>query len=65
MAIKRGTDTECYCVCSEGLGRANREKLILNITLFYVGVWGGQYREELVLNVTVIYVRVWGGQYRK
>jgi hypothetical protein len=21
-AIKRGTDTECYCVCCEGLGRA-------------------------------------------
>ena len=24
--IERGTDTECYCVCCEGLGVGNRER---------------------------------------
>jgi hypothetical protein len=37
-----------------------REELILNVTVFVVRVWGGQYREELILNVTVFVVRVWG-----
>ena len=41
-----------------------REELILNVTVFVVRIWGGQYREELILNVTVFVVRVWGGQYR-
>jgi len=36
----------------------------LNVTVFVVRVWGGQYREELKLNVTVFVVRVWGGEYR-
>ena len=36
-----------------------REELILNVTVFVVRVWGGQYREELILNVTVFVVRVW------
>ena len=42
-----------------------REELILNVTVFVVRVWGGQYREELILNITVFVVRVWGGQYRE
>ena len=42
-----------------------RQKLILNVTVFVVRVWGGQYREELILNVTVFVVRFWGGQYRE
>jgi hypothetical protein len=25
--------------------------MILNVTVFVVRVWGGQYREELILNV--------------
>jgi len=25
-AIERGTDTECYCVCCEGLAEGNRER---------------------------------------
>ena len=71
MAIERGTATECYCVCCEGLGSGYREELILNITVFFVRVWGGgyreeliRYREELILNVTLFIVRVWGGRYR-
>jgi hypothetical protein len=32
---------------------------MLNVTVFVVGVWGGQYREELMLNVTLFVVRVW------
>ena len=60
-AMQRGTDTECYCVCCEGLGRVEyRVELILNVTLFVERGWGGQYREELILNVTVFVVRVWG-----
>jgi len=31
----------------------------MNITVFVVRVWEGQYREELMLNVTVFGVRVW------
>jgi len=34
----------------------------VNVTVFVVMVWGGQYREELILNVTVFVVVVWGGQ---
>ena len=34
----------------------------MNVTVFVVRVWGGQYREELILNVTVIVERVWGEQ---
>jgi hypothetical protein len=30
------------------------EELILIVTLFVVGVFGGQYRRELILNVTVM-----------
>ena len=41
------------------------EELILNVTVFVVRVWDGQYREELILNVTVLVVRVWDGQYRE
>ena len=37
----------------------------MNVTVFVVRVWGGEYREELILNVTVFVVRVWGGQYRE
>ena len=39
-------------------------KLILNVTVFVVSVWGVQYRDELILNVTVFVVRVWGVEYR-
>jgi hypothetical protein len=38
----------------------NREELILNVTVFALMVWGGQYRKELILNVTVCVVRVCG-----
>ena len=31
----------------------------MNVTVFVVSVWGGQYREELIMNVTVFVVRVW------
>jgi hypothetical protein len=31
----------------------------VNVTVFVVRVWGGEYREELILNVTVFVVRVW------
>ena len=31
----------------------------MNVTVFVVRVWGGQYREEPILNVTVLVVRVW------
>ena len=41
------------------------KEMIVNVTVFVVRVWGGQYREELILNVTVFVVRVWGGQYRE
>jgi len=34
-------------------------RFILNVTVFVVRLWGGQYREELILNVTVLVVRVW------
>jgi len=37
----------------------------MNVTLFVLKVWAGQYREELILNVTVFLVRVWGWQYRE
>jgi len=30
-----------------------REELILNVTVFVVGVWGVQFRKELILNITV------------
>ena len=34
------TDTECYCVCCEGLGGGQyRQELILNVTVFVVRVW--------------------------
>jgi len=46
--------------CCDGLGRANREELILNVAVFVVMDWGAHYREELILNVTVFVVRVWG-----
>jgi len=36
----------------------------MNVNVFVVRVWGGQYREVLILNVTVFVVRVWGVQYR-
>ena len=36
-----------------------REEMIVNVTVFVVRVWEGQYREELILNVTVFVVRVW------
>jgi len=36
----------------------------MNVTVFVVRVWGGQYGEELIMNVTVFVVRAWGGQYR-
>jgi len=32
--------------------------VILNITVLFVILWGGQYREDLILNVTVFVVRV-------
>ena len=32
-------------------------ELILNITVFFVSVWGRQYEGELILNVTVFVVR--------
>jgi len=35
----------------------------VNITVFVVRVWEGQYKEELILNITVFVVSVWGGQY--
>ena len=31
----------------------------MNVTVFVVRVWGGEYREEVILNVTVSVVRVW------
>ena len=37
------------------------KKMIVNVTVFVVRVWGVQYREELIVNVTVFVVRVWGG----
>ena len=41
--MERLTDTECYCVCCEGLGRAvEREELILNFTLLVLRDWGMQ-----------------------
>ena len=52
-AIKRRTDTECYCVCFRVWRGQYREELILNVTVYVVRVWGGQCREELILNVTV------------
>ena len=58
-AIKRGTDTEYYCVTCECLGGQYREELILNITVFVLRVWEEQYRGELLLNVTVSFVGVW------
>ena len=63
MAIVIGT--ECYCVCCEGLGWANREELILNISMFVVSVWEVQYRRELILNVTLFVVMIWGAHYRE
>jgi hypothetical protein len=42
-----------------------RDELILNVTVFVVRVWVGEYREELILKVTVFVVRVWGGEYRE
>jgi len=30
----------------------------MNVTVFVVRFWGGQYREELILNVTMFVVRV-------
>jgi hypothetical protein len=30
-----------------------REELLLNVTVFVVRVWGGQYSGELILNITV------------
>ena len=35
-----------------------REELILNVTVFVVGVWAGEYREELILNIAVFFVSV-------
>ena len=40
---------------------AQREELILNVTVFVVRVWEGDYREELILNVTVFVARTCGG----
>jgi hypothetical protein len=38
--LERGTDTEFYCVCCEGLvERKYREGLILNVTVFVVSFW--------------------------
>ena len=41
------------------------EKLILNITVFVVRVWGWQCIQELILNVTVFGESVWGWQCRQ
>ena len=38
------------------------KEMIVNVTVFVVRVWVGQYREELILNVTVFVVRALGGQ---
>ena len=32
---------------------------MLNVTVFVVMVWGGQYKKQLILNVTLFDVRVW------
>jgi len=31
----------------------------LNVIVFAVNIWGGQYREEQLLNVTTFVVRLW------
>ena len=36
---------------------------MLNITVFIVSFWGGQYREELILIFTEFVVMALGGQY--
>jgi hypothetical protein len=64
-AIERGTDTEYYYVCFEGLGIAIIEELIQNFTVFVVRVWIGQYIEELIQNVPLFVVTAWRGQYRE
>ena len=43
-------------------GGQYREELILNVTVFVIGVRGVKYREELILNIAVFVVRVWGEQ---
>ena len=45
-----------------GLGSAIERGNDMNVIVFVVRVWGGQYREELILNVTVFVVRFWGFQ---
>jgi hypothetical protein len=35
------------------------QEMILNITLFAVKVWGGQYREVLILNICVCFEGLW------
>jgi hypothetical protein len=39
-AIERGTDSECYWVCCEGLAEDNIEELILNVTVIVLRFWG-------------------------
>jgi len=53
-SINKGSDTEYYCVICNVQRKAIKRGLILNITVFLVRVWGGQYREELILSVTFL-----------
>ena len=41
------------------------EELILNVTVFFVRVWGGQYREELICESYCVCCECLGGQYRE
>jgi len=48
--------------CCDLQRERNRVEQILNVTVFVVRVWGGQYEGEWILNVTVLIMRAWGGQ---
>ena len=65
MAVKTGTDTECYCVCCDGMGMAMQTGTDTECYFDFVRVWGWQCIQELMLNVTLFGERVWGWQCRQ
>jgi hypothetical protein len=60
--IYRRTDTECYLVCCQGLGKAIEGRTGTEYYCVCCKCPGEELREELILSVTVLVVRFWGGQ---
>jgi hypothetical protein len=53
-------DTDCYCVCCEGLVGVLERRTDTKFTVFVVNSWRKIILKYLILNVTVFVVKVWG-----